>query len=386
MQLPAPHGLSRSAIYISTESSLSTTRLTQLIRTHPLLSSQLSSTRPSLERVLSISTPDLESQDHIIQYQLPVACAKYNVGLIILDSVAANYRAEGRAFEEGKSAGRREYGEAMASRSAQLVKLGEQLRDLARKFDLAVVVANQVADRFEAQRNNFTQAARLAGIADEGRLWSSSPPVGSSPDPRGHQDQPRPQRLQQQQPPTSSAPSLPPPSQNRSHGNEDTLSLDHQQRFFTGWGDTPPPLVSQAYLSPIRSGQMVENLKTPSLGLVWTQQVDCRIAVLLDPMPREFVPEKEHIGSLSLKEVGRDEAKGTTEEEANMESVLSLGGRESRRKRRRWIKIAFCKWAKAHTLEGVVDGDRVEEGRGLEIEIWGGGVRSVQSDKSKSSR
>jgi DNA repair protein RAD57 len=92
VQLPAPHGLSRSAIYISTESALPTSRLSQMLLSHPILSS--ANPKPSLDRVISIVTPDLESQDHILRFQLPVAIRRHKIGLVIIDSVAANYRAE----------------------------------------------------------------------------------------------------------------------------------------------------------------------------------------------------------------------------------------------------------------------------------------------------
>jgi DNA repair protein RAD57 len=63
-----------------------------MLLTNPHLVS--ASPKPSLDRVISIVTPDLESQDHILQYQVPVAIKRHNIGLIVLDSVAANYRAE----------------------------------------------------------------------------------------------------------------------------------------------------------------------------------------------------------------------------------------------------------------------------------------------------
>lgn len=63
-----------------------------MLKTHPVLTS--AHPKPSLDRIISIVTPDLESQDHILQYQLPVAVRRHNVGLVVLDSVAANYRAE----------------------------------------------------------------------------------------------------------------------------------------------------------------------------------------------------------------------------------------------------------------------------------------------------
>ncbi|CAI4212520.1 unnamed protein product [Parascedosporium putredinis] len=47
------------------------------------------------------------------------------------------------------------------------------------------------------------------------------------------------------------------------------LLLDHQQRWFTGWGDDP-------YADYV--------LKTPSLGLVWSTQIACRIALFRKPV------------------------------------------------------------------------------------------------------
>lgn len=49
---------------------------------------------------------------------------------------------------------------------------------------------------------------------------------------------------------------------------DDPFAIDHQQRFFTGWGDDPT----------------VTNLKTPSLGLTWTNQLSSRIALLKEPI------------------------------------------------------------------------------------------------------
>ena len=231
-QLPSPLGLSRSSIYISTEAPLSTIRLSQLLESHPRLSQLVAAEKPSLARVFAIPVQDLESQDHILAFQLPNAIRKYDVGLVILDSVAANYRAEhGSAIPRD-----------LANRAAQLAKLGKHLRDIAKKENIAVVVANQVSDRFEEPNLAIGQD----------RLRSSSPMMSSSPStPNGH---------------------VTPPS---SAGNTDTsargsaLSLDFQQRFFTGWGDELH-----------RSSS--EGLKTPALGLAWTNQIACRIALKME--------------------------------------------------------------------------------------------------------
>lgn len=218
-QLASPRGLQRPVLYISTEASLSTNRLSQLLNKHPSLASLPQSEKPSLDSVLSITVPDLESQDHILRYQVPVSVRRQNIGLVVIDSVAANYRAEFEARAGGSA--------TMARRSTELIRLGSLLRDLARQQNVAVVVANQVADRFLSDRSKGAPSNVTSKP-------SSSPAI-----------------------PDSALPGT---------GNKafDVLSLDHQQRWFTGWGEN----------------QAEQNLKTPSLGHTWTLQISARIALL----------------------------------------------------------------------------------------------------------
>jgi DNA repair protein RAD57 len=203
---------------------------------------------------------------------------------VILDSIAANYRAE-------RSPGNTP--SALATRSAQLVKLGALLRGLAREHNCAIVVANQVADRFAP-----TSTASRASAAGPNHLFSSSPASTAT---------------------NANSNSDPTPS---------VLSLDHQQRFFTGWGDHP-------FSSP--SSSQSANLKTPSLGLVWTNQIACRIALIKE----------------------RDYGSAGTGE----------GGAEwNARRWRRWMKLVFAPWA-----GGMGD-------NGVELEIWAGGMRAINSN------
>ncbi|KAI9774854.1 MAG: hypothetical protein M1840_000070 [Geoglossum simile] len=215
-QLPPPHGVSKSTLYISTEAPLSTPRLSQLLRS---LQTRFPdrSTPISMDRVYSILCADLEAQEHILYYQVEVAVKRYGVGLVVLDSVAANFRAE---FERGGDGGGGGVGEGvnMAKRSADLLRLGRFLTRLARDHDIAVVVANQVSDRF-----------------------SSNP--------------------------------IPIPTPTPSTSTSTILTLDHQQRWFTGWGDTSTN-DSPGSLSP----------KTPSLGLTWANCLSARIALIKEPV------------------------------------------------------------------------------------------------------
>lgn len=303
VQLPPPHGLSRSACYISTEHPLPTTRLSQILSNQPLLSRSPSS---YLSRILTLQTPDLESQDHILTYQLPVALAKHNVGLVVIDSIAANYRAETSTTtpDTHMSSGP----QALAQRSTDLIRLGRQLQDLARIHKCAVVVSNQVADRFAPlplYRNiSLSQAPSSPSpmAATQNYLPSS---LGNNPAPCHT--------------PHISSSVIPNLSA--------ILSLDHQQRFFTGWGDHP------------QSQSQAQNLKTPSLSLSWANQIACRIAL--------------------VKELSRGEPNP---------SDPSVSWTPQRW--RRYLRVVFAPWVAAS-----------EEGeKGIEVEVWSGGMRAKATE------
>ena len=288
-QLPPPNGLSRSTLYISTEHPLPTNRLAQLLKNHPLLSSHPSP--PSLTRILTLNTPDLESQEHILTYQLPVAVSRHKIGLVIVDSIAANYRAE-------RSSANTPF--ALATRSAQLVRLGALLQSLCREHNCAVIVANQVADRFATVSTSRPSASVAAG-----NVFSSSPA-------------------------STATSSIPTPS---------VLVLDHQQRFFTGWG--ADPLTAS------------HSLKTPSLGLVWANLIACRIALVK----------------------GGDHGRAQARESEG--ALVGFGGAEwNPRSWRRWMRIVFAPWVKG-------TGERE---KGVEFEIYSGGVRAVSEAGTQFSR
>lgn len=223
----------RSALYISTEAPLQTTRLTQILENHPRLSSLPTDERPSLSRVQSTHIHDVEAQEHILRYQVPVAIQRHNVGLLVIDSIAANYRAE---FDKG---GKSKGVEALTRRSNHLAQIGALLRNLAQTHDIAVVVANQVADRFTPM-----ESTPFFAVSQSTQANRPASPMPSAP----------------QQMPSQPAPSM--------LSTDDPFAIDHQQRFFTGWGDDPT----------------VTDLKTPSLGLTWTNQLSSRIALLKEPI------------------------------------------------------------------------------------------------------
>lgn len=221
----------------------------------------------------------------------------------------------------------------MAQRSAELVKLGQLLRDLAREFGVAIVVANQVADRFTGGSG---RASPLAYSQRRERDMQSSPLArrslgvsGGTPIPSSSMNSPM-----------SSIPGSTMGgrigSRDYSVITPDPMSLDHQQRWFTGWGDDPHP----SYTSS-------KNVKTPSLGLIWTTQIACRIALIKKP-----------VYGRARNEIMEEGERG--------EPVL--------RRWRRWMKVVFAGWA-------------MESGEGLggsvEFEIRGEGMFATKKGEGE---
>jgi DNA repair protein RAD57 len=219
VQLPRSlGGLGAGAIYISTESSLVTTRLAQIAQS---LVSTLTISPPDVpeediaialktlashgDQIYYYNCNDLETQEHIVTYQLPVLLARYPIGLIILDSVTANYRAE---FDRPTASQKPLSQPAqMAQRSKDLRKLAGQLKELAIEWNVAVVAANQVTDSFKRSSSQFQQSQQ----------------------------------------------------------EEELLSLDYQAQWFDGLLD-----------------EHGEATKKPALGLVWTNLITSRIMLVRD--------------------------------------------------------------------------------------------------------
>ncbi|KAK3387145.1 DNA repair protein RAD57 [Podospora didyma] len=343
VQLPPPHGLGRPALYISTEAPLSTRRLSQILTANPLLRSVNSADRPSLDNIISTATPDLESQDHILTFQVPVEIERRNIGLLVIDSVAANFRAE---FDRSAGGPQLHHGSNMGARSTELVRLGMQLRDLGRKYNLAVVVANQVADRFGGGGGFKTPASSLRQVQPQHSSTQESPLAArSSKRPMSALPPAEPtSSLADMLPSRSSNTSMMPPPP-RFPGEDDVvpappaLLLDHQQRWFTGWGDDPA---------------FDFGLKTPSLGLIWSTQISARIAL-------SKRPSYDPIMSSST---------GENSEEDDRDRL----GMPKVRAWRRWMKVVFAPHAPA-------SGPGPEDA--VEFEVTMGGVRSIVKEKEE---
>ena len=264
-------------------------------------------------------------------------------------------------------------GRQIGERAGQIIRLGRFLQELARREGLAVVVSNQVADRFLAGGGVGEDTAG-SGHGGEGgnvaamqrgvkrrreeaeRSWMSSPvmrdkpvppsslneqaPPFSSPSPgflhpqvalatTTPKDNQRQQQQQQQAIPQSSS-NLPlrfATTGSQPSKPQDALLLDHQLRFFTGWGDTLPPSSSQSSSSSQQQQQQQQqqrnqNLKTPCLGLPWANQLMCRVALIKEPAP---VVGDWRLGTdRGDTEEGEDATSGTVDIDASTEAGTSV--------------------------------------------------------------
>jgi len=164
-----------------------------------------------------------------------------------------------------------------------------------------------------------------------------------------------------------------------SYLTDEPLTLDHQQRFFTGWGHIPPANVIRSAKHPISTAEsakgitrlqqppdepsMEKNLKTPSLGLIWTNQLACRIALSKSPVYSSPIPAAQSLLDQMVT--------GTLGQEDNGE----LGKEKEIIGWKRYLRVVFASWA-APTLDN--------SGEGRKFEVWEGGIRSTQEKSTEN--
>ena len=167
VQLPIDQGgLNGSACYLTTSSSLPTTRLIQLLHEHPLLAGS----RCTLDNIQTSATKSVSSILHALSDIIPASinAAKNRpspLKLLIIDSLAD------LLMEDAKISTA-----TLADRSRNLSAIAAQLHALASTHQLAVVAINRVTDVWERRPDAdmglpgeliYADHARLFGRAEE---------------------------------------------------------------------------------------------------------------------------------------------------------------------------------------------------------------------------
>ena len=108
---------------------------------------------------------DLETQHHILSYQLPALIALHNVRTVLIDSIAAYFRGE----ENNTGVA------AVTARGKELYDIVRGLKEVAAKYGVAVICLNQVSDVI-----GDPEAVGTAGMTDarQGFLQVEGPGSG----------------------------------------------------------------------------------------------------------------------------------------------------------------------------------------------------------------
>jgi len=142
VQLPKDlGGLSGSTCYLTTSSKLPTARLLQILQCDEILSSSSC----GLENVHTISVPTVASLQYIVTTTLPAFIKQRSlnqdtkpVRLVIIDALGELFHSENKTTTS-----------TLVERSKNITILSAALRELAHIHQIAIVVLNEVIDRFD---------------------------------------------------------------------------------------------------------------------------------------------------------------------------------------------------------------------------------------------
>jgi RecA/RadA recombinase len=128
VQLPIEQGgLEGGALYISTSGRFSIRRLERL----------LPNSTEFMDHIHILHIRDLETQLHLLKYQIPLFIQRHNIKLLVIDSIAPNFR----GMEEGGS-------EDVIKRAGYIYETGQVLAELASKCSMVVLLLNEVSAQF----------------------------------------------------------------------------------------------------------------------------------------------------------------------------------------------------------------------------------------------
>ncbi len=91
-----------------------------------------------LDEIKYITVSDLDTQYQVLHLQLPILLSRNKTRLVIVDSIAANFRV---AYNSSDSS-------ILFQRSKELFKLGAKFKEISDQFQLPIICVNQVSDLF----------------------------------------------------------------------------------------------------------------------------------------------------------------------------------------------------------------------------------------------
>ncbi|KAG1756251.1 P-loop containing nucleoside triphosphate hydrolase protein [Suillus paluster] len=178
---PRLGGVLGSAFYLTVASQLQTTRMEQILNTHPLLSPSLCSfaniqhtTVPTIDKLIFVLSKSLP------QYMSANDSSSKPLKLIVIDAIAELFHTSKRTTTQ-----------FLVERSRRLSEIGTLLHSLASKHQIAVLVLNEVSDTIDRDtapldrgqvgyKDQFRWFGRADSVLGEGRkeatlglVWSN---------------------------------------------------------------------------------------------------------------------------------------------------------------------------------------------------------------------
>jgi DNA repair protein RAD57 len=160
VQVPVSHGgLSAAACYLTTSSTLPTTRLLQIAEASGLLSLGC-----SLENVHTISVPTVPVLQRVLADTLPNFIEQTSVDkpkpvkLLVIDALGELFHSNNKTTTS-----------TLVERSRDVARLAANLHDLASKYRLAVLVLNEVIDVFRRSSNTHVPQGDM--LYDQQSRW-----------------------------------------------------------------------------------------------------------------------------------------------------------------------------------------------------------------------
>ncbi|XP_075226431.1 DNA repair protein XRCC3-like isoform X2 [Lycorma delicatula] len=154
VQLPFYNGgFNAGAVYICTEDKFPSPRLQQLFTTFPLSTHE--DKKKLGDNVFIEHIADVDGLKQCVMTQLPHLLTRQSIGLVVIDSITAVFRADYDQHD-------------MATRAKDLRTVGLQLHSLANQFHISVLCVNQVSSLIQQDNNCRSILVPALGLA-----WSN---------------------------------------------------------------------------------------------------------------------------------------------------------------------------------------------------------------------
>ncbi len=157
-------GFNSSSIFLNSESDFPVDRLYQLAESWQKRYSYIEIKKSDfLDRIYLDNVKTVESLFRLIFEKLPALIEKSQSKLLIIDSIAAIFRSDegGTANSNTEQSNNSRFIRPLAQRAEDFFRLSAQLKILAAKYSLVILILNQVTDVVQNEENSHSDRSGL---------------------------------------------------------------------------------------------------------------------------------------------------------------------------------------------------------------------------------